>query len=105
MQYPAAYDTVMAVAGTDSLDMQANFSPYGPEIELAAPGIDILSTVVNGDYNTLTGTSQAAAHVTGTAALFYGSDIEDINGDLIIDNIDVRSALQTTAIDAGDEGP
>jgi subtilisin len=105
VQYPAAYGTVVAVTGTDALDMQATFSPYGPEIELAAPGLDILSTVVNGNYDTLSGTSQAAAHVAGTAALFYGSDIEDVNGDLIIDNIDVRSALQATAIDAGDEGP
>ncbi len=104
VQYPAAYDTVVAVTGTDAYDMQAYFSPYGPEIELAGPGVDILSAIANWDYDTLSGTSQAAAHVTGTAALFYASDIEDINGDRIIDNVDVRHILQTTANDLGEVG-
>ncbi len=103
--YPAAYSNVIAVTGTDANNMQAYFSPYGSEIELAAPGVDILSSIANWDYETLSGTSQAAAHVAGTAALFFASDLEDINGDRIIDNVDVRLMLQKTAVDLGEEGP
>ena len=43
--YPAAYDSVIAVAATDPDDLTADFSPVGPQLELAAPGVDILSTV------------------------------------------------------------
>jgi subtilisin len=103
--YPAAYDSVIAVSGTDAYDMEGFFAPLGPEIELVAPGIDILSSIANFDYDTISGTSQAAAHVTGTAALLYAYDPEDVNGDNVIDNVDVRSMLRSTAIDLGEEGP
>jgi subtilisin len=110
--YPAAYDSVIAATGTDSFDLKAYFSPIGPEVELAAPGVYILSTCSltqqscadNEGYRFLSGTSQAAPHVTGTAALFLTSDIQDMNGDGIINHEDVREMLQITAIDLGDEG-
>ncbi len=105
VRYPAAYDSVIAVTGTDADDIQAYFSPFGPEIELAAPGVDILSSVTGGMYSTLDGTSQSAAHVTGAAALFLASDLEDITGDGFIDNRDLRQVLQLTAMDVGETGP
>lgn len=104
VRYPAAYDSVIAVTGTDASDMKAYFSPIGPEVELAAPGMDILSTVAGGGFNSLSGTSQAASHVTGTAALFFSSELEDVNGDGIVNHEDVREKLQMTAIDLGDSG-
>ncbi|UCE72243.1 MAG: S8 family serine peptidase, partial [Nitrospiraceae bacterium] len=111
VQYPAAYDSVIAVTGTDANDMKANFSPVAPEVELSAPGVDILSTcsLTNidcvGGYRSLSGTSQASPHVAGTAALLLSSqDLQDLNLDGMTDNLDVRLALQDTAIDLGAAG-
>jgi subtilisin family serine protease len=66
--------------------------------------VDILSTVRGGGYNSLSGTSQAAPHVAGTAALFLTSDLQDINGDEIINHEDVRQMLRMTAVDLGAQG-
>jgi len=103
VRYPAAYDSVIAVTGTDADNMRAYFSPIGSEVELAAPGLDILSTV-SGWYDFLSGTSQAAPHVTGVAALFLTSDLQDLNDDGMINHEDVRLILHYTAIDLGDPG-
>ncbi|MFH1328574.1 MAG: S8 family peptidase, partial [Candidatus Bathyarchaeota archaeon] len=56
--YPAKYDSVIAVAATDQNDKRARFSSTGPAVELAAPGVDILSTYPGG-YATGSGTSMA----------------------------------------------
>lgn len=91
--YPAAYDSVIAVSATDANDQIAGFSAIGPKIELAAPGVDIYSTVQGGGYAFLSGTSMAAPHVTGVAALIYSSNFTDVNGDGKKNNIDVRELL------------
>ena len=103
--FPAAYDSVIAVTATDADDLKAYFSPIGPEVELAAPGLNIQSTIRGGGYDFLSGTSQASPHVAGTAALLLSSpDLVDLNLDGMIDNLDVRLALHGTAIDLGDLG-
>lgn len=90
--YPAAYAEVIAVSATDSGDVIASFSSVGPEVELAAPGVEIPSTWKKGGYNTISGTSMACPHVTGAAALALAAGIAAI---------DVRTALQTSADDLG----
>ncbi len=94
--YPAAYDSVIAVTATDASDQIASFSSIGPEIELAAPGVDIYSTIIGGGYAYESGTSMAAPHVAGVGALIFSTGIRN--------NTDVRKKLQDTAKDMGDPG-
>lgn len=60
---------VVCVAATDSNDQLASFSNRGLSVELAAPGVGILSTVPSSSYQLASGTSMAAPHVSGAAAL------------------------------------
>ena len=70
--YPAGYAGVVAVSAVDNNGYWAPFSASGDYISLSAPGIGILSTGLGGSYRPATGTSQAAAHVSGVAALLAG---------------------------------
>jgi subtilisin family serine protease len=70
--YPAGYSfpNVVAVAATTSADQRAFFSNYGATtVHLGAPGVEILSTTRNNTYSYFSGTSMAAPHVSGAAAL------------------------------------
>ncbi|MDP3698981.1 MAG: S8 family peptidase [Nanoarchaeota archaeon] len=94
VSYPAAYDSVVAVSATDSNNNLASFSNVGPQVELAAPGVSILSTYKDGGYATLSGTSMATPHVSGVAALA-------IQGNPLMSNVEIRALLQNTADDLG----
>ncbi|MCF6209192.1 MAG: S8 family peptidase [Gammaproteobacteria bacterium] len=102
--FPGAYDSVIAVTGTDPADQRGFYTPIDPAIELAAPGLGIRSTAQYNGYIEQSGTSQSAAHVTGTAALVMAAGVGDVNSDGVIDNRDVRQQLQMTAIDLGKPG-
>ncbi|HYN44928.1 MAG TPA: NosD domain-containing protein [Candidatus Limnocylindrales bacterium] len=70
--YPAGYDVpnVMSIAATDKNDNLADFSNYGHStVDIGAPGVDILSSVPGNAYASYSGTSMAAPHVSGAAAL------------------------------------
>jgi serine protease len=74
--YPAAYAGVIAVSATDDTDTIATFSSRGPELAIAAPGVRVTQqTVCNGGrdrceiFGTFNGTSMAAPHVAGVAAM------------------------------------
>ncbi len=74
VEYPAAYEEVIAVGATNTENNYAAWSSDGPETDLAAPGDRILSTGVFGGIVVESGTSLAAAHVTGAAAALWGRD-------------------------------
>jgi hypothetical protein len=67
--YPAADPNVIAVTATDSDDHVFKMANRGRHIAVAAPGVDIIALAPGGSYELATGTSIAAAHVSGIAAL------------------------------------
>ncbi|MCS1352535.1 S8 family peptidase [Mechercharimyces sp. CAU 1602] len=67
--YPAYYEGALSVAAVDANDTIADFSNYGDWVDVAAPGVDIISTELNGEYVKYSGTSMASPHVAGVAAL------------------------------------
>lgn len=98
--YPSSYDSenVIAVAATDRNDELASFSCYGLEsVDIAAPGVSILSTAPDGGYKYSSGTSMATPHVAGAAALamahWPSSSSEQIIS-AILDGSDPLSSLE-----------
>lgn len=87
LQYPACYDRTLAVASVVHDNVRANYSNFGSWVDVSAPGGDVfaadeqgvLSTSVNGGYAYKQGTSMAAPHISGTAALlvshYGGTDV------------------------------
>ncbi|MBT1073045.1 S8 family peptidase [Pelotalea chapellei] len=112
VEFPAAYDSVIAVSATtlddpattlDETDTIATFSNYGQKVELAAPGVKINSTLRGGGYGVLSGTSQATAHAAGAAAILFSKKISDTNGDGRYAD-DIRNLLGASATDLGPAG-
>ncbi len=102
-EYPAMYSSVIAVAAIDSSNARPCFSATGNKIELSAPGVNINSTKLGGGNILYNGTSMAAPHVTGVAALLMGMNITDSNGNGRI-NDEIRNILDSSAIDIGTVG-
>jgi serine protease len=104
-RYPAAYPSVVSVAATNSMDRHASFSNANDDVELAAPGVGIVSTVprfrsdgrVASDYQALDGTSMAAPHVAAVAAVAAHHRPD-------LDVYELRRALQQSADDLGPLG-
>ena len=90
--YPAAYEECIAVSATNENDDIASFSSRGEEVELAAPGVDVLSSLPGDDYDHWDGTSMACPHVAGAGAQLMEHDYS---------NEEARGRLNETAEDIG----
>lgn len=95
--YPAKYASVVSVAATNSSDVVASFSSDGPDNEVCAPGVSVLSAWKGGTYATKNGTSMAQPHASGVAALLMSA-----NGAWSKDCL--RAALSSSAADLGAPG-
>ncbi len=93
--YPARYSSVIAVGAVDSNNNRASFSSVGNELEVMAPGANILSTTPGNNYASFNGTSMAAPHVAGAAALIKAKYPS-------MTNVQIRDRLRNTATNLGD---
>lgn len=98
IEYPAAYPVVIAVGAVDKLDVRASFSATGSAQDLMAPGVDVVSLLPGDQKGTGTGTSMAAPHVAGVAALVWASNPAWSNAQVI-------ERLLSTAFPIGNGDP
>ena len=95
--YPASYDSVMSVAAVNSAGTRPNWSQFNDQVEIAAPGVNVKSTIPNNQYDSYSGTSMATPHVAGVAALVW-SHYPNCS------NEQIRAALNSSAEDKGTAG-
>jgi hypothetical protein len=95
--YPASYPGVITVAAANESDNTVSYSNYGWEVDISAPGSNIISTYLNDSYQSLGGTSMAAPFVTSAVAFLRASNPE-------LDLIQVRQRLFQSALDIKAKG-
>jgi serine protease len=95
--YPASYSSVVSVAAVDSSRNHASFSQRNSQVDIAAPGVAVQSTLSNGGYGSYNGTSMASPHVAGVSALVWSHHPSCTAPQ-------IRSALTATAQDRGAAG-
>ncbi|WP_078414360.1 S8 family peptidase [Priestia abyssalis] len=95
--YPASYPGVLTVTGTTAEHAPIPVANYGWEVDLSAPGANIISTFKENSYKTMRGTSLAAPYVSGAAALLKTENPE-------LDAVSLRHALVRSSLDIGKQG-
>ncbi|NEP86273.1 MAG: S8 family serine peptidase [Okeania sp. SIO2C2] len=95
LYYPGALPYVIAVGAVDELGNMANFSTYGKQVDLVAPGTNIYSTYLNHDYAFSTGTSHASPFVAGAVAMLKSYALE--KGGKHLSDSQVKYLLKHTA--------
>jgi thermitase len=97
VEYPAGLPQVVSVAAVDDAGAHAPFSNSNADVELAAPGVDVLSARIGGGYVRESGTSMATPHVAGAAALIWSADPSASAST-------IRTRLDHATVDAGAPG-
>ncbi|MCI2253081.1 S8 family peptidase [Domibacillus sp. PGB-M46] len=97
VDYPARYDSAIAVGAVDSSLKRTSFSSTGSTVEIAAPGQSIVSTYLNNGYARMSGTSMAAPYVSGELALLKQANPT-------ADAVRLRTILKDTSKDLGTAG-
>jgi thermitase len=100
VNYPAAYDGVLSVTATGNSDVVTGFSNYGGYVDISAPGVGVWSTIWTSggnSYGVANGTSFAAPHVSGIAALVWS-----LRPDMAPSQ--VANVLMASSDDKGDPG-
>lgn len=111
VDYPGAYQGVIAVSAVDYYNGVASFSSRGPQVDIAAPGVSVRSTYWTprrgSGYADMSGTSMASPHVAGAAALVLASPVSvawDSDADGTWDPSEVEAKLKWAARDLGAVG-
>src|SRR5437879_5132206 len=104
--FPSSYNApnVVAVAATDNTDSLAFFSNFGPaSVHLGAPGMDVLSTTIGGNYAYFSGTSMATPHVSGAAVLVLSKCALNTASlkTLLLNNVDPIPSLAGRTVTGG----
>lgn len=86
--YPAAYNNVVSVGGTDANDNKYSWTNFGNWVKIAAPAVNVYTTTNNNGYGSASGTSFAAPYVSGVAALLASQGRS---------NQQIRDAIYNTA--------
>jgi subtilisin len=95
--FPGRYRNVVAVSAIDSNNMLAPFSSRGPQVEICAPGVQVLSTIPGGGFGQKSGTSMACPHVAGAAAVVWGAH-------RFASNVQIWNLLGASADNLGNPG-
>jgi len=93
--YPAGLDTVITVSASDIRDNAADFSNFGQAVDIAAPGVEILTTNIGGGYIYTDGTSKSTPFVCGVASMY----IQQAGGNMTLDTL--RDKIRATTAQRG----
>lgn len=101
--YPGDYPESIAVAATDRNNQRASFSTINRENDIAAPGVNIMSTLPGGRYGSMSGTSMATPYAAGCLALVRGAIKRA--GAKVPSQAEILAALRKTSVDVDPPGP
>jgi major intracellular serine protease len=101
LAYPGSYNEVVQVGAVDLHGKLAGFSNTNNQVDVVAPGVDILSTYPGSKYGVLSGTSMATPHVTGALALIINRSEKEFERTLTEDELYAQLCKRTVPLGYG----